>query len=78
VKFKGKRFAVSPVTQKRLGVLSAIRSGALDHVGSLSEQICPNCSAFQVYDSGAGALIAAACSSGSQHIDTIYWLTRIS
>jgi hypothetical protein len=72
--FNGRRYRVEPVSSdNRIRVLSAARSGCLDHLGSLREPLLPGCSAFQVYSAGA-ALLAAAVSCSSQHIDVAYFL----
>lgn len=72
--FKGRCFKVEPVSaHNRIKVLGALRSGVLDHLGALSAQLLPHCSAFQVYAAGK-SLLAAAVSCQSQHIDVAYFL----
>lgn len=74
VNFKGTRFEAVPVSGHETSrVMSALRRGVLDHLGSLDTDLRSHCSAFQVYAAGP-SLLAAAVSSGSQHIDVAYWL----
>jgi hypothetical protein len=72
ITFQGLRLNAVPA-ERSLTLLSALRQGALDHLGSLREQLAPRCSAFQVYHAGS-SLVAAAVSCNSQHIDTVFWL----
>ena len=71
--FKGRTYKVVPVSGRAsVRALAALRSGALDHLGALSEQLVPHCSAFQVYDAGS-SLLAGACRH-SQYIDVAFFL----
>lgn len=79
VKFKGILWeCVAVGSRNRLRVMSSLRSGLLDHIGS-----CPDLwgrhSVPQVYsmDSWDGTLLAGAVSSNSSHIDLAWWLTPI-
>ena len=69
--FKGRRYRV--VTMERsLSLLTLLRRGALDHLGSLQGSFS-GMSQPQVYEGGI-LLYVAACSCNSQHIDIVYAL----
>jgi len=72
VSFQGRRYNAVPVSaDNRVRVTSSIPK--LDHLGSLRDQLQPQCSGFQVYDAGESK-VAAACSANSQFINVVYWL----
>jgi hypothetical protein len=71
VHFKGLKLRVQPPSNIPLGWQQGI--ARCSHLGPLGEQLIPNCSAFQVYESN-GSLFACACSSESQWMDVIFYL----
>ena len=71
----GQKYDVVPVAKEaELKVLSALRGGVLEHLGSINHQLQPRCSGFQLYKTDGVSLLAAAVSCNSQHIDVAYWL----
>lgn len=79
VSFMGRNYecrGVSP--ENRIKVLSALRSGRLDHLGPCQDISQGHHSTPQVYDCGQGHdLVAGAVSDKSQHIDIAWFLTPI-
>jgi len=72
VAFQGKQYRRVEVTVKRICVLDALRSGRLDHLGSLPGNF-PGMNQPQVYSAGS-TLVCGAVGHNSQHINIAFYL----